>query len=299
VGSDPAITAVEVVLNGPVPAVGDHGVHVPFGVCVMGIEHLGEQIPLIDGSRGHGRGGDHFALRVNCPVGLVAELGFAASLSGDRGIGVGGGKVAAVRGGGLGGFYLIESLLEASVTLIEVSLQAVRINDRVIGGVGIDEARVDKELAPVHEPCLHALLHDTFKETLKGIHSPSSPGFTEHAVVGDLAVELVAQKPQPIQALRDGVHELPLRSDIVEDQKKHELEDHWRRHGDVPLEPVGVCHLLVDELEVDCVVDLSEDVILANAFLQGEPGEKELVLQLRLATHHGDNSCEWCDAMSI
>jgi hypothetical protein len=100
--------------------------------------------------------------------------------------------VAAVRGGGLGGFYLIESLLDASVPLIEVSLQAVGVEHRVIGGIGIDEARINKELSAINETSFHALPDNMLKESLKGTGSPSGPGFTEDTVVGDFTVKIIA-----------------------------------------------------------------------------------------------------------
>ena len=55
------------------------------------------------------------------------------------------------------------------------------------------------------------------------MNAPPGPGLTEDTVVGDLIIEIVAQKVQPVQPFGNGRHQFSLGSDIVEDQKEHHL----------------------------------------------------------------------------
>jgi hypothetical protein len=44
---------------------------------------------------------------------------------------------------------------------VELAFQALRINDRVVGGIGVDQAEIDKDLAAVNQSGLNALQNDS------------------------------------------------------------------------------------------------------------------------------------------
>jgi len=175
--------------------------------------------------------------------------------------------MATVGGGGLGHLKLIEALFELPVPGYEIPLQTLGIHYRVIGGMGIDEACISKELATVNETSFNALPHDTLKKALEGLRAPPGSRLAQDTVVRDLTVEIVAQKIQPVQAFGNGEHEFSLGSDIVEDQKEHHLKDYRGRHGGIALRSIGVFDLVVDEVKVDGSGDPSEWMIVANPFV--------------------------------
>lgn len=68
---------------------------------------------------------------------------------------------------------------------------------------------VDKYLLPVDQSRFNTLAHDHLEKPLER-HGPRPlPGFGEDAV-GDLCLNGVPRKPEPIQTLGDSLHELPL-----------------------------------------------------------------------------------------
>ncbi len=81
----------------------------------------------------------------------------------------------------------------------------------------------------------------------------------------DGGVEVVSREPQPVEPLREGFHELPLRPYIVHDEKKHELEDDRGRNGDIAPCSVGILHFFVDEAEVRRPFDPSEGISRATS----------------------------------
>ena len=57
---------------------------------------------------------------------------------------------------------------------------------------------------------------------------------------------------------------------------------------DIALHSIGVFDLVADEVKVDGSGDLSERMIFANSSFQIETGNKEFVLIVGLASHHGN-----------
>ena len=206
-------------------------------------------------------GRDHLVAHVHGPVDLVLQAGATLALTYDGRIGIGGGDMALVGHTRLGslrwllvarGFLrLLQAGLQLPAALHQVGLEGRPAEHRVVGGIGLDEARVHKELGAVHQARLHALPHDALEEAPEGLHAPAHPGLAQHAVVRDLAVQVVAQKPQPVEPQRNRVHQLPLRAHVVENQKEHHLQDRRGRYGDIALDPVAVPDLVIDEVEID------------------------------------------------
>ena len=77
------------------------------------------------------------------------------------------------------------------------------------------------DLGAIHQPGLHALLHGAHEEHLKQIAAPASTGLGQHTVVGHLVLERVAQKPQPVQPLRQPPHQLALARDVFVEEHEH------------------------------------------------------------------------------
>ena len=65
--------------------------------------------------------------------------------------------MAAVGGGSLGNLKVIEPTLKLPVPSYEIPLQALGIHHGVIGGIGIDEAGIGKELCAINKTGLNAL----------------------------------------------------------------------------------------------------------------------------------------------
>ena len=93
-------------------------------------------------------------------------------MSGDCCIGIGGGDIPAVGRGCLLRLQLIEATLKLPVGFCEILLDAPGIHHRVIGGIGIDEAGIGKELCAVNQTirskkCLKALTPHRARALLK------------------------------------------------------------------------------------------------------------------------------------
>jgi hypothetical protein len=86
----------------------------------------------------------------------------------------------------------------------------------MIGGICIDEARVNKEFAAINQSGFYALPKYMLKESLKGIYSPSDPGFAKYTMIWYLIIKVIAKKPQPIEAFWDSEHKFPFRANIIE-----------------------------------------------------------------------------------
>ena len=96
-----------------------------------------------------------------------------------------------------------------------------------------------KSLVPSTRPaCTHC--HTMRSKKHRKASTPQRAGPCSARCGRDLAVQVVAQKPQPVEPKRNRVHQLPLRAHVVENQKKHHLEDRRRRNGDIALDPVAV-----------------------------------------------------------
>jgi len=138
------------------------------------------------------------------------------------------------------------------------------IDYRVIGCIGLQKAGIHKKLRAIHQPCFHTLPDDPFKESPEGRHTPPGSGFTQYALIGNPIFPVKSQKPHPVHALPNRQHQFPLRTNIVEDQKKHHLEDDRKGNRNITFGPIRVLHFLVDEIEVDPPDDLPLNMILSN-----------------------------------
>jgi len=111
---------------------------------------------------------------------LVRELGFATvDYSCIR---VGAGNVAAVLffvvTGGVSAFIaFFQARFQFFVILVQLMLQAFSVDYGVVGGIGINQAGIDKDLAAVNQPGLDTLQDNPFEEALKDGSAPFLFGF--------------------------------------------------------------------------------------------------------------------------
>ena len=112
-------------------------------------------------------------------------------------------------------------------------LQRLGVDNGVVRCVGLHQAGVHKDLAPVHQTGLDALENDPLEEVPEYFRSPALPRLGEDAVVRDLRVKVVTQEPDPVQPLRQGGHKFTLGSDIVRNQKEHQFQHYRGRRRDV------------------------------------------------------------------
>jgi len=156
---------------------------------------------------------------------------------------------------------------------------------RVAGGVGVAQRRVDEEHVALHQSAFFAQLDDSLEEELID-PSPETPAsLGQHAVVGQGFVELVAQEPPPGQVQRSLLAKSTLAPNVEEVAKQPELEqDHWvdRRLSGVAVVLLGQTAY---ESEVDHSRESTHDVVGRNRGLQRE-AQVELRLD-RFGPHHG------------
>ena len=125
---------------------------------------------------------------------------------------------------------LFQTSFELSVRRIQITLKPLSIDHRIARRIGCNQARIAKKLLPVYESAFHTLPHHALKKTSKQLCPPTPSRLAEHAVVRDLGVQLQSQKPQPVQPLRQGRHQLPFTPHVVQHQQQHQLNNHRRRH---------------------------------------------------------------------
>ena len=190
----PVMTS-QIIVDGAVLAIGDHGIRATSRIALMGIGEWEQEMGLVDITGGDGGGGNHFGGAIYRPMGFVGEL--RSSLAHNGGIRIGGGAKAfvdvAIRPGARAWVIgLIQATLELFIAFIELALKRVRVDHRVIRGIGLDEARIDKEFAPIDEPGLHTLPDDALEEDFKDDRAPAAAGLGKHTVIGDIGIEVVA-----------------------------------------------------------------------------------------------------------
>src|SRR5207249_9484920 len=152
-------------------------------------------------------------------------------------------------------------------------------------GVGINQARVHMQLLPIDQTCFHTLRYSADKQTLKHLLAPARSRLRQHAVIGNLLIKRVIQKPEVIESLRDDLHQLALARHIIKEEQKHHLQDRHRIHRDVTLLSIAVRHFLAYKTENDCRLDLAQRMIGSDPLLQVDRVVKELRLAL-LFSHH-------------
>src|SRR5512139_2581463 len=139
---------------------------------------------IVNNGGGHLHGGDHFVESVNCSMSLIPKLRGAASITDNGGVGIGDGDTAAVHGSAPGILpFAIKPSFQLPIAFVEVFLERMGINDRVVGGISIDETRVHEDLRAVDQSRLHALHDDPFEEMFEGSVSPSLPCLGENTVI--------------------------------------------------------------------------------------------------------------------
>src|ERR1035438_5537945 len=70
---------------------------------------------------------------------------------------------------------------------------------------------------------LHALVDRLDEELLKNLAAPTGPGFGEHAVVGNLRIQIKAQEPEEVQPGADLLHQFTLTGDVVEEEQQQQF----------------------------------------------------------------------------
>jgi hypothetical protein len=80
---------------------------------------------------------------------------------------------------------------------------------------------------------------------------------------------------------------LTLASDVVKDQKEHQLQDHWRRNLGVAVGSVQMVYLVVDEVGINGLGDLAKGMVGPNTLIEVKPSVEDLWLRSGLSTHHG------------
>ena len=122
-------------------------------------------------------------------------------------------------------------------------------------------------------------------EAGKDLRTPALARLAQHAVIGNLIIEPIAQKPHIIQALGDDFHQLPLTADVVVEQQEHHFEnDHWV-HRFIAVLTVEHGHLLPHKSEIDLLGNPAQGMIAANPPIQIDVVAEQILLRL-LMSHH-------------
>src|SRR6266536_1129531 len=138
------------------------------------------------------------------------------------------------------------------------------------------------------------LCHRLYKQTLKHFLAPACTRLGEHAVIGNLLIQPIIQKPQVIEPLADHLHQLPLTLDVVKEKQEHHFQDHFRQHRFIAVAPVAVRHLLTCKRKIDDRFYLSQRMISSHPLLQIDRVIKELRLALLLSHHDGNTALTDC-----
>lgn len=154
----------------------------------------------------HRGSGNDLAVAIHGPVNLEGKLGVHFALADQRGIRVSGGKVSLVE---FAVAFPVDRQLrqpgfEFLIVPVMLAFQGVHVYDGVIGGIGLDEARVHKDLGALNQPDWHALADNAFKEVSEGNRSPAAGGLAQDAMLGDIVIEIEIEKPEPIEPLGQG-----------------------------------------------------------------------------------------------
>ena len=124
------------------------------------------------------------------------------------------------------------------------------------------------QLVAVHQSGGHAPAPRLHEQSLEDFPAPTLTGFAQHAVIGNRIVEPVAQKPQVIQPLGQPPQQLALTGHVVEEQQKHQLQNHDRIDRDIPIVPVATRDLGAHGTEVNDGGHAPQRMIGTNALFQ-------------------------------
>jgi hypothetical protein len=116
--------------------------------------------------------------------------------------------------------------------------------------IGLNHRAVDMEQTAIDQTSSYALVDRLGEESLKYRQTPTDPGFGEHAVVGDLRLQIKTQEPEQVQTGADLLHQFPLTGDVVEEEQQQQLDDHPRIQGDVAGATIAITHGGDDKGEV-------------------------------------------------
>jgi len=72
--------------------------------------------------------------------------------------------------------YLFQTRFQLLVGLAQLVLQVPRVNDRIIGSIGINQTGINKYFAAVYETGFHTLQDDALEELLENFYAPPLPG---------------------------------------------------------------------------------------------------------------------------
>lgn len=272
-GVDLRLMTGEEVLRCSVLAVRGDRVCLDQGILLMIVEQGEETMGFVDYAGGDLHGGDDLVGGIDHPVGLIAGSRFTMGAD-QRRIGIGRREMTAV-------YLRVGVFIEPTRELV-----VQRRDDGILRGIRIYQTRVDEDLCPIDEPRTHAPGNDALEEASESALPPSSPRLRQNTVVGDLRLNGEPQKPEPIEPLRERRHKLSFRTDVVKEEKEHELENHRRGNGNMTRCPVGVPHLGIDEIEVDELLDPTEGVVLPDPSFKLNIVGKEGIVRGRLLTHH-------------
>ena len=159
------------------------------------------------------------------------------------------------------------------------------LQHRVGGGMGRNQAAIHMNLAAFYQSRRHARAHRAHKQALKHRRAPSGARLGEHAVMGNLLLKAVAQKPEIIQPLRQHPHQLPLAGNILEEQQEHQFEDDGGIHRHVAVRTAGVFHLLPHKAEIHRGGHPAQGMIGTHPVIQIDVVTEEFLLRLLLAHH--------------
>ena len=152
---DPAIVAGEKILDRPVSAVRHDGVRAAPGGALMALPQRHEEMRLVDVARAHLHRRNHLTATIHRPMRLIPERGFAAPDNG--GVRIRRRHIARVdrsRIQPLGRLRhrLVQPGLQLAVRAVQLGFERLGIHNRVIRGMGIDEATVEKNLGSIDQP---------------------------------------------------------------------------------------------------------------------------------------------------
>jgi hypothetical protein len=140
--------------------------------------------------------------------------------------------------------------------------------DGVEGGVGVHLRRVEVHLLPPHEPGLRAALDDLLKETPEDGEAEAFTSSGEIGVVGQGLVKVVAQVPAHGEPVGRNAHQLPLRSQPLEEEHELQLEEDHGVHGRPAAPSVEGAYQVPDEGEIHRGFEPPVEAVYGNQLLQ-------------------------------
>ena len=153
--------------------------------------------------------------------------------------------------------------------------------------IGLHHRAVNMEQTAIDQTSLHALVDRLDKELLKNVGAPTSPGFGEHAVIGDIRIQIKAQEPEEIEPGADLLHQFTLTGDVVEEEQQQQLDDHPRVQRDVAGATIAVADDGDDKGKVQSGRNFTQEVVGSEPVLQVDMVGKQCGLAAAgLGSHH-------------